>query len=672
MCTICASLHPFADNCDYAGLTNLNTDTSANGSAGGGSVTSTAPAGTTAAMAQYLTNGYWEDNGGSAHAFDTSTSNVITVSLSGLPEDAQQLARWALQAWEAVADISFSETTGPAQITFQDSAPGAYASYSTINNVTQSATVNVSTAWIDAYGAKIGGYAFQTYIHEIGHALGLGHMGDYDGRAVYGSSETFSNDSWQMSVMSYFSQQDNTSTDASWAEATTAMMADIAAIQSIYGAPGSTSLTAGNTVFGQGHTLGDSWMGLMFDALNGSGSSARYLSGAPAMTLYDAGGHDLVDFSGDTQDQTVSLSGGSFSDVFGAKGNLAIAEGTLIEDYTAGSGNDTVTGNSADNTLRGGNGNDVLNGGAGNDTLDGGAGNDVLNGGSGGSGRSKTDGGDTFIGGTGIDTVSYANAGGRLKVDLMDTSVNRGVAAGDSYSGIENLIGSKGRDNLRGDDNDNRIDGGDGGDTLFGRGGDDVLIGGAGNDKLFGGAGADVLNGGDGRDKAQYNKATAGVTADLGYARVNTGDAAGDTYSGIEDLTGSRYNDALRGDDGDNRLVGGRGDDKFHGRGGNDTLIGGAGDDTFFGGGGNDSMKGGKGADTFVFDGGDDVILDFKGEDRLRLDDALWTGTISRAEAMDYASVSGSDTVFDFGGGNTLTLQNYTDLTELETLLGIL
>ena len=670
MCTICSTFRPYMDGCDYANLT--ETDSNISGTTSSGSAASTAPVGTVAELADYLVNGYWTDNGGSAHAFDTSTSNKITVNLTGLTAEGQQLARWALEAWEAVADLQFVETTDKAQIHFQDDVAGAYASYSTINNVTQSATVNIGPQWIDTYGAEIGGYAFQTYIHEIGHALGLGHLGDYDGGAVYGTSETFANDSWQMSVMSYFSQYDNTSIDATWAEATTTMLADIAAIQSIYGAPGAGSLTNGATVYGKDHTLGDSWLGRMFDALNGSGSSSAYKAGAPAMTLYDAGGQDLIDFSSDSQDQRVDLQSGAFSDVYGAKGNLAIAEGTVIEDYTAGAGDDTITGNAANNTLRGGDGNDMLNGGKGDDVLDGGAGNDILNGGMGGVKRSNDDGGDTFIGGAGIDTVTYVNAAGRLKVDLMDPSANSGVAAGDSYSGVENLIGSRGHDVLNGDDGDNRIDGGKGSDKINGRGGDDTLIGDVGNDKLTGGAGADVLNGGAGRDRAQYKQAKEGLIADLGYARVNTGEAAGDSYIGIEDLFGSRYNDRLRGDDGNNKIWGGLGDDIFHGRDGDDTLIGAGGNDTFYGGAGNDLMRGGGGADVFVFDGGRDLIADFRKNDDLRLDDALWSGNLSRAEIMQFASVTDGNTVFDFGGGDTLTLKGFTDLARLEAELMVI
>ena len=80
---------------------------------------------------------------------------------------------------------------------------------------------------------------------------------------------------------------------------------------------------------------------------------------------------------------------------------------------------------------------------------------------------------------------------------------------------------------------------------------------------------------------------------------------------------------------------------------------------------------GGAGVDTFFFNKGADVITDF-GNDRLRLDDKLWGNTtLTKAEVLDFATVVGADTVFDFGNGNTLTLENYTDIPGLESLLSI-
>src|SRR5262249_19805514 len=60
-------------------------------------------------------------------------------------------------------------------------------------------------------------------------------------------------------------------------------------------------------------------------------------------------------------------------------------------------------------------------------------------------------------------------------------------------------------------------------DVLTGLGGDDILIGGGGADKLIGGAGVNT---------ASYVSAPAGLFAGIGAAAFNTGEAAGDSYSG--------------------------------------------------------------------------------------------------------------------------------------------
>src|SRR3546814_5612601 len=75
--------------------------------------------------------------------------------------------------------------------------------------------------------------------------------------------------------------------------------------------------------------------------------------------------------------------------------------------------------------------------------------------------------------------------------------------------------------------------------------GDDTLDGGNGNDTLTGGAGADALIGGSGTDTASYAGSANGVTVDLTTGTGLGGDAQGDTLSGIENLTGSNYDDTL-------------------------------------------------------------------------------------------------------------------------------
>ncbi|WP_198411763.1 FG-GAP-like repeat-containing protein [Microvirga flavescens] len=115
--------------------------------------------------------------------------------------------------------------------------------------------------------------------------------------------------------------------------------------------------------------------------------------------------------------------------------------------------------------------------------------------------------------------------------------------------------------------------------TANGTAGGDRLTGWAGDDTFLGLAGADTLNGGLGSDTASYAGATAGVTANLSNSTTNTGNAAGDQYISIENLTGSSFADILVGDNANNVLNGGAGDDHLEGGLGDDTYyVDGAGD----------------------------------------------------------------------------------------------
>ncbi|MCE3289948.1 MAG: hypothetical protein K0R83_1960, partial [Caulobacter sp.] len=262
------------------------------------------------------------------------------------------------------------------------------------------------------------------------------------------------------------------------------------------------------------------------------------------------------------------------------------------------------TGTAGPDTLTGGGGNDTLNGLDGDDTLIGGNGKDALN------------------GGAGSDTASYENAGSMVKAYLATPASNYGAAAGDTYNSIENLRGSNHNDQLYGDGFNNILEGGAGGDLLNGGAGTDTasyrhaafgviaklaqaaentgeafgdtyvsienLIGSDFNDGLFGTAGANVLVGGKGADAlyglggvdtASYETAAGGVSASLDVPAINNGEAAGDTYDSIENLTGSLFGDSLTGTAGVNRLTGLAGNDILEGRGGADVLDGGEGDD---------------------------------------------------------------------------------------------
>jgi Ca2+-binding RTX toxin-like protein len=155
--------------------------------------------------------------------------------------------------------------------------------------------------------------------------------------------------------------------------------------------------------------------------------------------------------------------------------------------------------------------------------------------------------------------------------------------------GNDTLVGTPGADVIKGLAGDDTIDGGGGRDVICGEEGNDILVGGEGDDSLHGGSGDDRLDGGTGLDLAFFRSSAAPVTASL-LSNTATGDG-NDTLAGFEGLSGSRLDDTLQGDDGDNLL---------DGFGGNDVLLGGRGVDGLDGDAGNDVLDGGPGPD-FVY-----------------------------------------------------------------------
>ena len=208
-----------------------------------------------------------------------------------------------------------------------------------------------------------------------------------------------------------------------------------------------------------------------------------------------------------------------------------------------------------------------------------------------------------------------------------------------------------------------------GGNLLDDRGGtiEGTITFGAANDTFRPGASIETANGGDASDTLDFSLSGV-VQIALDDSIVATGAAKDDTYTGFENLIGSKSgNDLLIGDGqanqlsglgGADKLTGLAGDDTLNGGLGNDTLDGGAGvdnlagnegNDILIGGAGSDLLSGGAGADRFVF-----LAKDFVGIDQSNPDDIFDFSQTERdlidLSAVDASSKTSGDQAFAFIG----------------------
>ncbi len=477
----------------------------------------------------------------------------------GMTSFMQQRAREGFALWDDLVPLTLFEIdSAAADVTFNLSSATQNATYSSSGAVTalnantfafSQAQVWLASGWPSHNNDATlgyGGYGFLTYLHEIGHSLGLSHPGSYNAApgvsVTYAGSAEYSADTRRHTVMSYFnanadgSGSDHVGADGVLRFAQTPMLHDILAIQAAYGV--STTTRAGNTTYGFNATAGRA----VFDfAANPN----------PIVTIFDSGGSDTIDLSGYSRANRLDLNESAYSDIGGfMTNNLAIAIGTLIENGIGGSGDDRIYGNPMANTISGGGGQDFIDGGSGDDLLSGNDGDDTLMGAGGNDTLIGGAGNDVLEGGDGEDTALYEVGPGELTIRDAGGGVLTVQAAGlgtDRLVSIENIRTTGGsvalttdnsglfRSSVAGDNQllfgtayvgpvaglqrqlfgsgANEVFGGtSGNDFLNLFGGDDAANGGDGDDVIDGGLGSNFLSGGAGRDVFFSDGRDGGVT----------------------------------------------------------------------------------------------------------------------------------------------------------------
>ncbi len=347
------------------------------------------------------------------YTIDPSAYSIIQYPQSFASDIVQAdpiLARNALNTWANVANIKFTPVSDSPDIGIFSAilnlgSKGKTIAYPTLippfDSIFLAGTfINKDTTNPGTFGSQQ--EVFDTYIHELGHALGLDHPLHGEGDAPgYNKS---------MTVMSYAPAR--VTTDAGGATTNiaqgviTPMILDIAAVQSMYGV--NTTHNAGNTVY----EISTSDV-VAQDTVGNTVTTEVYQNLAPtssgvAMTLWDASANGAAtdEFKvadGVNTDVHIDLRAGflNSNDVDGEVGGYVSAGVSapqqfytqvgntyvflpyvntgrgVIENATGGGGNDHIYGNDVGNVLEGGGGNDTISGNGGNDTLEGGAGNDT-------------------------------------------------------------------------------------------------------------------------------------------------------------------------------------------------------------------------------------------------------------------------------------------------------
>ena len=297
-----------------------------------------------------------------SEAQQTAVKSILALYTSYLNIELRQLSGWSI----AEADIKFAQSNAPktAWAYYPDHDEGGDVWFNTDQR---------------SFDAPVkGSYGWMTFLHEIGHAFGLKHGHEAEGRF---DALPYDHDTLEYTVMTYRSHEG--AGTASFVNGSadypqTLMMGDIAALQALYGANFSNA----------GRSLIYSWSPTTGETFVNGVSQGATVGNRVFMTVWSGGAEVTYDLSKYTTDLSIDLRPGEWSTFSNAQlarldrsgshlasGNVANAEfvsqggaDNLIRHAVGGAGNDRILGNAADNRLTGGAGNDVIDGGLGRNT----------------------------------------------------------------------------------------------------------------------------------------------------------------------------------------------------------------------------------------------------------------------------------------------------------------
>lgn len=405
-----------------------------------------------------------------------------------------------------------------------------------------------------------------TVIHEMLHAFGLGHPGQYNGTNEWGDGIRFPEDTTYLSATSY-----------QFIESEEYPSIGPAALEALWRNIGSAPeiINAGNDTYDFSNLEGTT-------CIVDTGGIDTIVLGDPEFLNSQGDYGYVVDLRPGTKSEIDFDFFTIMREVYADEedGGGLLFSGSIVENLISGKGDDVLIGNIAENEIHAGAGNDKIYGEGASDTLFGEAGDDTIEGG---------DGNDWIYGGVDNDFLFGDDGADRFIAENGNDVIDGGGSEEDqcnydqlSYSGVNQTTQFEMLD-----ENDNVVSQGLGvfasaGEVTFTMGGEEFTDH-YSNIEVFVGTG--------------FND----VLKDLGVDEVWAG-AGNDVIVGDDIPATEGVQILLIGEAGSDTILGGSGDDRIYGSAGNDELDGGAGNDSIYGGADNDRLRGGSGAD--LIDGG--------------------------------------------------------------------